>query len=58
MIPFYKSRYAMYIGVAVLIGLFKLNWFSAGYNIGIGIVVTAVLLILSGLIGGGLPPED
>jgi len=56
MFPFWRSRYAMYIVMAVMIALFKINFFSFGWNIIVGLVVTAVLLILSGLIGGGLPP--
>jgi low affinity Fe/Cu permease len=47
--------YAAGIGVLVLWGLFKLNWFSAGWNIVVGLVVTAVLFILTGMIGGGEP---
>lgn len=54
--PFWRSRYAMYIGMVVMMALFKLNYFSFGWNIIVGIVVTAVLFILGGLIGGGLPP--
>jgi low affinity Fe/Cu permease len=45
----------MYIGVLVLLTLFKLNVFSPDWNIIVGLVVTAVLFILSGLIGGDLP---
>lgn len=39
------------IAGAVLYALFRLNWFSAGWNILIGLIVTAVLFILSGMIG-------
>ena len=58
MFPFWRSRNAMYIGMVVMIVLFKLNYFSFGWNIIVGLIVTAVLFILSGVIGGGLPPED
>ena len=56
MFPFWRSRYAMYIGMVVMMRLFKLNYFSFDWNIVVGLVVTGVLFILSGLIGGGLPP--
>jgi hypothetical protein len=56
MFPFWRTRYAMYIGMVVIMALFKVNFFSFGWNIVVGVAVTAVLFILSGLIGGGLPP--
>ena len=56
MFLWWRSRYAMYIGALVLLTLFKLDFFSPGWNVIVGLVVTAVLFILSGLIGGGLPP--
>ncbi|HTC61629.1 MAG TPA: hypothetical protein VK709_02200 [Candidatus Saccharimonadales bacterium] len=39
-----------------MIALFWINPFSFGWNIIVGLVVTAVLLVLSELIEGGLPP--
>jgi hypothetical protein len=40
-----------FIAFLVLWGLFKLNLLSAGWNIVIGLVITAVLFILTGFIG-------
>jgi low affinity Fe/Cu permease len=39
------------IAIIILWGLFKLNLFSAGWNIVVGLIVTAVLFILTGFIG-------
>jgi hypothetical protein len=52
----YNGRsYAAGTGVLVLWGLFKLNWLAAGWNIVVGLVMTAVFFILSGMIGGDEP---
>ena len=40
-----------FVSILVLWGLFKLNLLSAGWNIAVGLVITAVLFILTGLIG-------
>jgi len=39
------------IAIVILWGLFRLNLFSAGWNIVVGLIVTAVLFILTGFIG-------
>jgi hypothetical protein len=39
------------IAILVLWGLFKINLLSAGWNIVVGLVVTAALFILTGFIG-------
>jgi hypothetical protein len=58
MFPFWRTRYAMYIGMIIMGGLFELNYFRFGWNIIVGLVVTAVLFVLSEVIGGGTPFED
>jgi hypothetical protein len=40
----------MLIAGLVLWGLFKINLLSAGWNIVVGLIVTAVLFVLTGLI--------
>jgi hypothetical protein len=40
-----------FVAIIVLWGLFKLNLLSAGWNIVVGLVITAVLFILTGFIG-------
>jgi hypothetical protein len=39
------------IAIIVLWGLFKLNLLSAGWSVVVGLVITAVLFILTGFIG-------
>jgi hypothetical protein len=40
-----------FVAIIVLWGLFKLNLLSAGWNIVVGLVITAVSFILVGFIG-------
>jgi hypothetical protein len=49
----YRWQIAIFIGSLVLVGLFKLNIFSLGWNILVGLVVTAVLFVLSGILDDG-----
>ncbi len=44
-----------FIAFLVLWGLFKLNLLSAGWKIVVGLVITAVLFILTGFIGNDWP---
>jgi hypothetical protein len=39
-----------FVAIILLWGLFKLNLLSAGWNIVVGLVITAVLFMLTGLI--------
>jgi hypothetical protein len=56
MFPWWRSRYAMYIGDFVLVRDLKLNFFSPGWNILVGLAITAISFALGGLFGGGLSP--
>jgi low affinity Fe/Cu permease len=47
----YRWQQMSFVAIIVLWGLFKLNLFSASWNIAVGLVITAVLFILTGLIG-------
>jgi hypothetical protein len=40
-----------FVAIIVLWGLFKLNLLSTGWNILVGLVVTAILFVLVGFIG-------
>jgi hypothetical protein len=46
MYPFWRIRYAVGIGALVAAALVKLNPFSPGWNIVVGIIITATLLLL------------
>jgi hypothetical protein len=46
----YRFQGAALIGMAVLWGLFKLNFLSAGWNILVGLIITALLFIVTGLV--------
>ena len=46
----YKFQIPMLIGMIVFWGLFKINLLSAGWNILAGIVITAVIFVVTGLI--------
>ena len=39
------------IAIVILWGLFRLNLFNTGWNIVVGLIVTAFLFILTGFIG-------
>jgi hypothetical protein len=49
--PFWRIRYAVGIGVLVVVALVKLNFFSPIWNIVVGIILTAALFLLTGIIG-------
>lgn len=49
---FWRSKAAIGIGAVVLAVLFSLNFLSPAWNVVVGLLVTAGLLILNGLIGG------
>jgi hypothetical protein len=49
--PFWRIRYAAGIGVLVVVALVKLNFLGPIWNIIVGIIVTAALLLLTGIIG-------
>lgn len=46
----------MVIGGLVLWTLFKFNLLSAGWNIAVGLIVTALLFVVTGLIGDRSEP--
>lgn len=45
----WRWQYLMLIAIAVLGVLFKINLLSAGWNIAVGLIVTAVLHVVLGL---------
>jgi hypothetical protein len=49
----FRYRWQLMVAIAILVlgGLFKLNLLSAGWNIGVGLIITAVLFVLFGFIG-------
>lgn len=47
----WRWQYLMLIAIAVLGVLFKINLLSAGWNIAVGLIVTAVLYVVLGFIG-------
>jgi hypothetical protein len=54
MFPWWRSRDAMHIGAFVLFMMFfKLNFFSPGWNILVGLAITFILLLLGGFIESG-----
>ena len=46
----YKFQIPMLIGMIAFWGLFKINLLSASWNILAGIVITAVIFVVTGLI--------
>ena len=52
---YWRWQQMAFVAIIVLWGLFKLNLLSAGWNIVVGLVITAVLFILTGFIGNDLP---
>ena len=49
----YRWQAPMFIGGLVLWALFKFNFLSTAWNIAVGLVVTAVLFVVTGLINDG-----
>jgi hypothetical protein len=48
---YWRWQQMAFVAIIVFWGLFKLNLLSAGWNIVVGLVITAVLFILTGFIG-------
>jgi hypothetical protein len=47
-----RFKWVLIVSVVVLVGLFKINLLSAGWNIVAALIISAVVLLLLGDIGG------